>query len=74
MRTPEHAAVAVCGGFAIAAVVRQDLRAAVAALEGRRPPASAPEAASGAGSAGASGALGRAAEALISAVQSGFDA
>ena len=34
-RSPDHAAVAVCGGFAIAGVVRQDLRAAVAALEGR---------------------------------------
>ena len=32
-----HAAVAVCGRFAIAAVVRQDLRTALAALEGRAP-------------------------------------
>ena len=37
VRSTEHAAVAVCGRFAIAAVVRQDLRAAVAALEGRPP-------------------------------------
>jgi hypothetical protein len=32
-----HAAVAVCGRFAIAGVVRQDLRTALAALEGRAP-------------------------------------
>jgi hypothetical protein len=30
-----HAAIAVCGRFAIGAVVRDDLRAALAALEGR---------------------------------------
>ena len=36
VRSTEHAAVAVCGRFAIPAVVRQDLRAAVAALAGRR--------------------------------------
>ena len=38
VRTADHAAVAVCGRFAIGAVVRQDLRAALAALEGRPPP------------------------------------
>jgi hypothetical protein len=37
VRTPAHVAVAICGRFAIAAVVRQDLRAALAALEGRAP-------------------------------------
>ena len=35
VRTPAHAAVAVCGRFAIGGVVRQDLRTALAALEGR---------------------------------------
>ena len=42
VRSPGHAAVALCGRFAIAGVVRQDLRAAVAALEGRAPGAEAP--------------------------------
>jgi hypothetical protein len=37
VRTTDHAAVAVCGRFAIAGVVRQDLRVALAALEGRPP-------------------------------------
>jgi len=37
VRTPAHAAVAICGRFAIAGVVRQDIRAALAALEGRPP-------------------------------------
>jgi hypothetical protein len=37
VRTPAHAAVAICGRFAIAGVVRQDLRTALAALEGRAP-------------------------------------
>jgi hypothetical protein len=75
VRSPERAALAVCGRFAIAAVVRQDLRAAIAALEGRSP-------GSGAGAAAlaalpeqaAPEALERAAEALISAVQRGFEA
>jgi hypothetical protein len=35
VRTTAHAAVAVCGRFAIGGVVRQDLRTALAALEGR---------------------------------------
>jgi hypothetical protein len=39
VRSPGHAAVAVCGRFAIPGVVRADLRAAIAALEGRAPPA-----------------------------------
>jgi hypothetical protein len=43
VRTPDHAAVAICGRFAIAGVVRQDLRTALAALEGRAAaPAAAP--------------------------------
>ena len=37
VRSPGHAAVAVCGRFAIGGVVRQDLRAAIAAIEGRAP-------------------------------------
>jgi hypothetical protein len=37
VRSPAHSAIAVCGRFAIPGVVRQDLRAAVAALEGRAP-------------------------------------
>jgi hypothetical protein len=75
VRTPDRAAVAVCGRFAIAGVVRRDLRAAVAALESRSP---------GSGVAAAtleappdeasSEALERAAEALISALQRGFQA
>jgi len=44
VRSHEHAAVAVCGRFAIAGVVRQDLRAAIAALEGRSPQSRAPAA------------------------------
>jgi hypothetical protein len=76
VRSQDHAAVAVCGTFAIGGVVRQDLRAAVAALEGRPPPSS-PRAASSPG-AGAPetpppGALERAAEALIFAAQRRFD-
>ena len=73
VRSPAHAAVAVCGRFAIAGVVRQDLRAAIAAIEGRpqRQPetvAAAPEDAPER----PAGALGSAADALISAVQRGF--
>jgi len=45
VRSHEHAAVAVCGRFAIAGVVRQDLRAAIAALAGRSPQSRAPAAA-----------------------------
>jgi hypothetical protein len=37
VRTSGHTAVAICGRFAIAGVVRQDLRAALAALEGHAP-------------------------------------
>jgi hypothetical protein len=64
VRSPAHAAVAVCGCFAIPGVVREDLRAAVAALEGR-----APDGAAGAGDATTDCALLDAAEALISAAQ-----
>ncbi len=66
VRSTEHAAVAVCGRFAIPAVVRQDLRAAVAALAGRRPGSAAPAAAL---EAPPGDPLARAAEALISAAQ-----
>jgi hypothetical protein len=71
VRSTGHAAVAVCGRFAIAGVVRQDLRAALAALEGRAPAAGdgpaavAPEAVDD----GAELALTSAANRLISAVQ-----
>jgi hypothetical protein len=68
VRTEAHAAVAVCGRFAIGGVVREDLRAALAAIEGR-----APDATAGAGAADSRPGLDRglqsAAEALISAVQ-----
>ncbi len=75
MRSPDRAAVAVCGRFAIAGVVRQDLRAAVAALEGRSPGSGASAAALAAPpDEAAPEALERAAEALISAVQRGFEA
>jgi hypothetical protein len=47
VRSEAHAAIAVCGRFAIGAVVREDLRTALAALEGR-PPASRDEARGGA--------------------------
>jgi hypothetical protein len=51
VRSDAHAAVAVCGRFVIGGVVRQDLRAALAALEGRPPrsgPAAEPAPAAGA--------------------------
>jgi hypothetical protein len=70
VRSGAHAAIAVCGRFAIGGVVRQDLRTALAALEGRaaagpdeRP---APE--------GFDRALHEAANALISAVQRASEA
>jgi hypothetical protein len=71
VRTSAHAAVAVCGRFAIGGVVRQDLRTALAALEGRPPgvgPAAQPapvEPASGP----PDPVVQRAAERLISALQ-----
>jgi hypothetical protein len=71
VRTGTHAAVAVCGRFAIGGVVRQDLRAALAALEGR-PAATGPAAEPGAAeppSTAPDEAVQRAAEALISALQ-----
>jgi hypothetical protein len=37
VRSSAHAAVAVCGRFAIPGIVREDLRTALAALEGRPP-------------------------------------
>jgi hypothetical protein len=67
VRSPAHAAVAICGRFAIAGVVRHDLRAAIAALEGRRPDAGEPLEAR-------PGALERPAQALLAAVQRGFEA
>jgi len=72
VRTSGHAAVAICGRFAIPGVVRQDLRAALAALEGRPPDAGpgAPAALSD----DADPALASAANRLISAVQRHFAA
>jgi hypothetical protein len=66
VRSGAHAAVAVCGRFAIGAVVREDLRTALAALEGGAPSAAGPPP-----SDGLDHALQAAAEALISAVQRG---
>ena len=65
-RTHEHAAVAVCGRFAIAGIVRQDLRAALAALAGRAPDADAPLSAS---EGAPPDALSQAADELIAAFQ-----
>jgi hypothetical protein len=45
VRSPAHAAIAICGRHAIAGVVRTDLRAALAALEGRPPEEGPPPAA-----------------------------
>jgi hypothetical protein len=71
VRTSAHAAVAICGRFAIPGVVRQDLRAALAALEGRAPGAGAgaPPPAAPPLSDDAEPALAAAANRLISAVQ-----
>jgi hypothetical protein len=69
VRSPTHHMVAVCGRFALPGVVRQDLRTALAAIEGTtRPPAATladdtPD-----------GALKTAANALISAAQREFEA
>jgi hypothetical protein len=68
VRTGSHAAVAVCGRFAIGAVVREDLRTALAALEGRPAAAVAPPSGSTA-DAPLDTALQAAAAALISASQ-----
>jgi len=64
VRWGDRAAVAVCGRFALPGIVRQDLRAALAALAGATPPADAASTAR----VGDSG-LEAAAGALISAVQ-----
>ena len=64
VRWAGRAGVAVCGRFALPGVVREDLRAALAALAGDAPPA-APATSSAAGAP----TLAAAAGALISAVQ-----
>ena len=69
-RDPDHVAIAVCGPFAIPGVVRADLRAALAGIEGGAVPPT-PERPRD-GSPGDP--LQTAAEALISAVQRGFRA
>ena len=71
VRSGERSMVAVCGRFAIPAVVRIDLRAALAAVEGRGVD-SAPPAARAQAYGGPERALDRAAERLISAVQRQF--
>jgi hypothetical protein len=85
VRSESHAAVAICGRFAIGGVVRNDLRTALAALAGRSPAAAdvpfagrstdaqgRSPAAAGARAGPTDPALMRAAEALISAVQREF--
>jgi hypothetical protein len=77
VRRGERAAVAVCGPFAIPAVVREDLRAALAAVAGAPLDAAAPGTAAARASAVAADpadALATAAEALILAVQRGSEA
>jgi hypothetical protein len=82
VRSPRHALVAVCGRFALAAIVLQDLRAALRALEGeprapaagRRPDAPVPDAAARGPDARVPDAARRAADALISTAQRGFAA
>lgn len=76
VRSSSHAAVAVCGRFAIAGVVREDLRAALAALAGRPPGPGAPPpaAAGGRTEATAEDPLMIAANRLISAAQRDFEA
>ena len=68
VRSDTRAAVAVCGRFAIPGVVRADLRAALAALDGRPPAGAAPAASAAA----PEDPLEVTANALISAVQRGF--
>ena len=68
VRAGSHAAVAVCGRFAIGAIVREDLRTALAALEGRSAAGAAPPSGSTADGAPDT-ALQAAAAALISASQ-----
>jgi hypothetical protein len=67
-RSSAHSIIAVCGRFAIPGVVRQDLRAALAALEGR-PPDAPPHGLEPMAAGTADAALGHAAERLISAAQ-----
>ena len=84
VRSPGHAAVAVCGRFAIPGVVREDLRAALAALHGRAPgdagdaagdaPRAAPAAVAPAAGEPANDALRTSAARLISALQRRSDA
>jgi hypothetical protein len=70
VRTPRHAGIAVCGAFAIPGVVRADLRAALAGIDGEAVPP-----APGRPRIGVAGdPLQTAAEALISALQRGFAA
>jgi len=70
VRTTGHAGIAVCGAFAIPGVVRADLRAALAGIDG----APVPPAPGGSRTGVAGDPLQTAAEALISAVQRHFGA
>jgi len=76
VRTEAHTALAVCGRFAIGGIVREDLRAAVAALEGRPPDAAPPPPGAPPSEVATTPypALQSAADALSSAVQSGSGA
>jgi hypothetical protein len=69
VRSARHALVAACGPYALPALVRRDLRTALAALEAR-PAGVAPQPLQAAADTG----LQRAAEALISTVQRGIGA
>ena len=69
-RSSQHVMLAVCGRFALPGVVRQDLRVALAAIEGTVPPAAPPPPAADLADSG----LAVAADALISTAHSQFPA
>jgi hypothetical protein len=70
-RTPQHVMLVVCGRFALPGVVRQDLRVALAAIEGTAPPSPPPPVPAADAT---DPALAAAADALISAAESQFPA
>ena len=71
-RSPRHGIVAVCGRFALPGVTRQDLRAALAALDGEGPP-DGPGVRPAAADAASEARLEQVAETLISALQRGSE-
>lgn len=73
VRSVDRAAVAVCGRFALAGVVRQDLRVALAALEGVSPPPGPARTGDQGGSDRGDSVLESAADALIFAAQRHFE-